>query len=122
MTPTQKYRKSSKGIAAKKRYNEGKGIATNRNYAWKRHGIDMDYSRYLKMVEECQDSCVLCSEKQNTHRRKLSGIQRTLSVDHCHETGKVRGLLCNDHNRHLELYQGCIPALLNYLEIPPKTS
>jgi hypothetical protein len=42
---------------------------------------------------------------------------RTMNIDHCHETGKVRGLLCGDCNRALGLLgdkEENILSLLNY--------
>jgi len=43
-----------------------------------------DYDRMLKEQKEC---CAICGRHQ-------SELRRSLSVDHNHETGKVRGLLC----------------------------
>jgi hypothetical protein len=114
----QRYKRSTKGRAAHKRYIEsGRRNIDARNYAWKRHGIDMDYSRYLKLVEACGECCVLCTEDENVKRRKRQGLIRTLAVDHDHATGKVRGLLCNRHNLALGNVEKCIPALLQYLGI-----
>ncbi len=48
----------------------------------KRYGID------LKMFNDLlisQDGCAICHEQQGSKR---------FFVDHCHETGKVRGVLC----------------------------
>ena len=39
--------------------------------------------------------CAIC--------KKPEGTRRLLSIDHNHQTGKVRGLLCNTHNRMIGL-------------------
>lgn len=58
---------------------------------WKANGIlDMSYERYEAMLESQDYSCLICS-KQHTEEKKLF-------VDHCHNTGHVRGLLCNNCN------------------------
>jgi len=52
------------------------------------YGIDPE--KYLQMHEDQQGRCAICGEIPTT--------KRGLHLDHCHETGKVRGLLCHGCN------------------------
>lgn len=51
--------------------------------------------------------------------------RKRLAVDHCHTTGRVRGLLCSTHNRLLGA-MGDNPtvfrSMAEYLELPPAYS
>lgn len=49
------------------------------------------------MLEEQNGVCAICNQKQ----RGAKGNSNKLCVDHNHETGKVRGLLCSFCNRFL---------------------
>lgn len=81
----------------------------------RKYGISAaDYDR---MLADQGGGCALCGV---TPDELTSGRYRTfLHVDHCHETGRVRGLLCPDHNLLLGKWQHD-PALLRraaeYLE------
>lgn len=58
--------------------------------------------------------CAICN--------RAKGIRRRLSVDHCHETGEVRGALCNTCNRmlgHLRDDQAAFFRAADYLRNPP---
>lgn len=59
-------------------------------------GITLD--DYNKMFEDQKGCCKTC----NRHQTILS---KGLVVDHCHKTGKVRGLLCDYCNRLLGNYE-----------------
>lgn len=60
------------------------------------------YQDYKNMLEEQKGVCKICKGEGFTmakhHKLKLV-------VDHCHSTGKVRGLLCHNCNRALGLLQ-----------------
>jgi hypothetical protein len=58
----------------------------------KKYGITSD--KYNQMLSEQNHKCYIC----HIHEDKLD---RSLAVDHCHTTGKVRGLLCGNCNRFL---------------------
>lgn len=45
------------------------------------------------LLSHQQGGCAICGE--------LDQRSRVLNVDHCHNTGKIRGLLCNSCNRGL---------------------
>jgi hypothetical protein len=67
---------------------------------------------YKNMFVSQDYRCAIC----NTHQDE---IHRKLHVDHCHESGKVRGLLCNDCNRGLGSFKddlGRMTAAIRYLE------
>lgn len=53
------------------------------------YGIDL--LEYETMLIEQNDGCALCGMKEEDQNRRLA-------IDHCHTTGKVRGLLCNKCN------------------------
>jgi hypothetical protein len=46
--------------------------------------------------------CYICGEPEK-RRKDKTGVIRRLSIDHDHETGKVRGLLCANCNNMLGL-------------------
>ena len=63
-----------------------------RSLALKRlYGITLDdYNRMLKIQN---NRCAICNGTETINRH-----HNNLSVDHCHATGKVRGLLCSSCN------------------------
>lgn len=58
----------------------------------KKYGITL--STYLEESEKRNNQCDICSKEV-----------KTLHVDHCHTTGKIRGYLCGSCNRALGLFQ-----------------
>jgi len=64
---------------------------------------------FAKMLAAQNGVCAICGAKE-THTHK-SGKLKELSVDHCHDTGKVRGLLCVNCNRGLGYFQDDIERI-----------
>lgn len=70
---------------------------------------NLDYNTYLKMLEEQKNTCYICkSPPKNT--------KRPLDIDHCHKTGKVRGLLCSKCNKGIGLFNDNIEILLKAID------
>jgi hypothetical protein len=76
---------------------------------WRAAGVDA--SRYQEMLREQGGVCAIC-HKPEKHRDGLSGKAKDLAVDHDHNTGAVRALLCSACNTALGLFCDD-PALLN---------
>lgn len=62
-------------------------------------------STYKNLLEKQNNVCAICENEETSRRYK------TLSVDHCHNTGKIRGLLCSNCNRALGLFRDNIKIL-----------
>lgn len=60
------------------------------NHLMREYGISLD--DYNKLLVIQQDKCAICGTHKSLH-------DKGLCVDHCHVTGKVRGLLCLKCNR-----------------------
>lgn len=58
------------------------------------------YEQYNKILKEQNFVCAICEEPEKVIHH-ISGILKSLAVDHCHKTGKIRGLLCQRCNRVL---------------------
>ncbi len=51
----------------------------------------LDYAAYMAIYKEQEGLCAICGQSGKP-------FSSFLHVDHCHKTGKVRGLLCNACN------------------------
>jgi hypothetical protein len=58
------------------------------------YGITLE--QYLSMCELQNNKCFICKKKETVCAANKN--IKNLSVDHCHSTGKVRGLLCSKCN------------------------
>ncbi len=89
-------------------------IAWNNNYFLRTYGLS--HEQYLQMFEDQEHRCKIC---QCEGFKINSKAKNTLCVDHCHKTGKVRGLLCHNCNRALGLLQdntNYLQSAIEYLE------
>lgn len=74
------------------------------------YGITLD--QYNAMLDEQDHKCAICGNEDEVEGRKLA-------IDHCHTTGKVRGLLCGKCNRGLGLFydnQDLLNNAIQYLK------
>ena len=78
----------------------------------RRYGITE--AQYREMCEKQNHVCAICGEK-NTHSCTKK-VDYDLYVDHCHDTNKVRGLLCNHCNRGIGLFKDNIENLSKAIE------
>lgn len=100
---TERYRKENLDLYAKasKKYWNQISETKKRNNWLKRYGITKE--EYETMYKKQNQSCWVCK------KQCLSG--QYLSVDHCHKTGKVRGLLCKKCNSALGMLDDDIELL-----------
>lgn len=82
-----------------------KGRSLQRNYG-------MSLGDYKRLFIEQQGRCKICG----IHQSELKN-RRVLHVDHCHKTGKIRGLLCGRCNTWLGRYEdnGFVAQVREYL-------
>jgi hypothetical protein len=71
------------------------------------YGISLE--DYNKMFIEQNGCCKICQDHQ-------SKFKNSLCVDHCHTTGKVRGLLCDQCNRGLGSFKDDIEIVKNIIK------
>lgn len=80
----------------------------------KRHnrGVDKNFTLedYNRLFEQQQGKCIICGRHQVL-------LKRILNVDHDHNTGKVRGLLCIRCNVRMGWYDTYREAILLYLGV-----
>lgn len=82
--------------------NPEKKKAMQRKVRLKKFGITIE--EYDRMFIQQKGCCASCETHQDQ-------CERTLAVDHCHATGKVRGLLCFNCNAALGLLKDNIDTI-----------
>lgn len=80
-----------------------------------RREYDLSLEQYDTMVYGCNQSCEICGEHVK-HALEQGGRAEKACVDHCHTTGKVRGVLCHSCNRQLTFVERHRDGILKYLE------
>lgn len=100
-------------------YARNKEAKSQYDHDWnlqRRYGITRD--DYLKMLLEQGGVCAICKTAEAVINKK-TGTFRLLAVDHCHTTGKVRGLLCSHCNHAIGKFKDNVDILksaISYLE------
>jgi hypothetical protein len=113
----QWYAMNRDSIIARRRADPGvteKETQKNWQYRLKKKGLTVE--DYDWMLKEQGGVCKICKA---TKPGEASGKTRVWSVDHCHETGKVRGLLCHRCNLGLGLFRDrpdLLVAAIEYLK------
>jgi hypothetical protein len=84
---------------------------TFRDY-WLRKKFGIGEEDYAALFEKQGGKCAICgSDSPKGRKSGRGGKVNNFYVDHCHQTGKVRGLLCNHCNRGLGLLGDNLAAL-----------
>lgn len=81
----------------------------------RKHNYGISSTEYKEKSKKQKNRCALCGKKE-THRDHRSGKVRVLSVDHDHETNKVRDLICGNCNRGLGMFKDSIEILLKAVQ------
>lgn len=91
---------------------ESPGEAAYFNTLKKLFGIDKD--TYEKMVVQQDRRCGICQETPKFNTPK--GRQKRLAVDHCHKSGKIRGLLCGRCNPFLGFMDDSVISIIRMID------
>lgn len=67
---------------------------------WQRYGITVE--QYNSLVDKQNGTCAICQQPPK---------KQFLYVDHCHETGRIRGLLCAGCNAALGVFKDSVEML-----------
>ena len=89
-------------------YRKGKG--KDRRKEWLKYFYDLTSEQYFELLKNQNHCCKICG----THEK--DAYKQTLFVDHDHDTGKVRGLLCNSCNTALGHFKDSQEILKNAMD------
>ena len=104
-------------MSRKKIKNNPAHIMKEKNGHYKRK-YKITQEQYDQRVKDQDGVCAICGDPE-THLNNWTGKVRPLSVDHCHRTKRVRGLLCHKCNLGLGNFKDNPKNLreaANYLE------
>lgn len=75
----------------RQRISARKNPMTARIADWKRQGIPITKEEFIEIHTKQKGKCAICGNHEDT-------LDKKLSVDHCHNFVKVRGLICRNCN------------------------
>jgi hypothetical protein len=125
--PTKSGKRSWEGACKRCRYEQAKKNPNRQKVAQRfreseaarrntlaRYGLTP--KQYEEMIDACNGLCEICGRPET---KLYAGKPRHLSIDHCHDSMKVRGLLCDACNNALGRVNDDIEILksmIKYLE------
>lgn len=104
----------------KKNLHRSEFERTSQNYSFCRkcsylRKYRINFVEYEKLFENQNGLCAICNNPEEAKFRKTGNI-KVLAVDHCHTTGKIRGLLCSHCNLALGQFKDNIEVLNNAIQ------
>jgi hypothetical protein len=97
-----------------KNYRDNNPDNDRARHLMREYGITLE--QYAEMEAKQGGLCAICKQPETQERK---GVKYRLAVDHCHKTGKVRGLLCFKCNSAMGSFEKRdvpIANIENYLE------
>lgn len=79
----------------------------------KKYGITLE--QYINLKEKQNNVCAICGKSETAFDKRQNKL-RDLSVDHCHTTGRVRGLLCSHCNHAIGKFNDDVELLQSAIE------
>lgn len=111
----KEYRRDPVYRAVQNKHQRSKYAKNPRSYANRQllatYGISLE--KYEVMLESQSGRCSIC-------RQSMEQFKKRFAVDHCHTTGKIRGLLCHSCNTALGLLKentNTMNSMIKYVEI-----
>lgn len=92
--------------------DKGKHSMRQRNLKVK---YNVSLEDYQILLENQKNNCAICNEKESAMNHYSKTVKR-LAVDHCHTTGKIRGLLCTNCNTLIGKSKDDIDILRNVIK------
>jgi len=106
------YNKNKKVLAKKARVYQVQNPELRRSTILKnKYGITL--KEYNVILKKQKYKCAICNITNTSSKRKYN---KYLSVDHCHKTNKVRGLLCDFCNNGLGRFKDSVRFLLKAIK------
>jgi hypothetical protein len=112
-TNATRYRSDCKkclSLKAAVRWEENKDFKDRQKNRGYRYSLKKNYglteADYLEMYSKQEGVCAICRQPSELESGRLA-------VDHCHETGAIRGLLCRKCNSGLGLLNDSLEMLVN---------
>ena len=105
----KEYDKTEKRKAYLQRYRKSKSFKANQRREHLRYQYGLTEEKYNNLLTSQESKCAICKEPERTRR---------LSVDHCHGSGSLRGLLCRRCNLGLGYFHDStthLRAAIRYL-------
>lgn len=90
------------------KYNGTKRCKKEVRNGWLKRTYGITLEEFNQMWADQEYKCKICGIENNT--------DKNFHVDHCHKTGKVRGILCQFCNQAIGLIKENIQALENIIQ------
>lgn len=98
--------------------NKAEGEHARKLIVKRKYGLNP--KEYINLINNQGNLCAICFQEEPKQKIKTNR-RRSLSVDHCHSTGKVRGLLCSKCNLGIGSFEDDLNRLHNaILYLNPK--
>lgn len=82
---------------------------------WLKRKFGITIIEYESMLEKQNGKCAICKNYEVAKKINNDKV-REMSVDHCHKTGKVRGLLCTGCNTAIGHFKESIESMQSAIE------
>ena len=93
------------------KYNQDNSETVRSQYLKRAYGLT--FEEFDAMLSQQDNCCAVCGTDKPSQNR---GRIKRFHVDHCHTTGKIRGLLCSNCNTALGLVEDNIHTLKSMIE------